>query len=104
LHLSAIIAAVVLVVAAYACLFKSLSENLELQHEINAKLPPARKFEPLFWSFGTWEKFRELEKEVLPSSQRLKRARRFGWLFLLLFFCAIVFLGIGLGKLPGASH
>jgi polyferredoxin len=99
LHLAVIIAAVVLIVASYTCLFKSLNENFELQHEINAKLPPGRKFEPLFWWFGTRKKFRELQKELLPHNQRLKRSRRLGLLFFIFFFSAVVLLGIGFGKL-----
>jgi len=100
-HLAAIVGAAVLAVAGYMFLFKALNEVIELQHEINAKLPPARKFEPLFWWFGTWQKLRGLQQEVLPDNQRLKRSLRFRLLFFLFFFFAIVLLGIGFGKLPG---
>jgi hypothetical protein len=96
--------AVALFVIGYVFLFKSIQENLDLQHEINAKLPPDRKFEPMLWSFGTWERFRELQREVLPNSQRLKRSRRFRLLFFLLFLSAILLLAVGLGKFPVAPQ
>ncbi len=99
MHLAAIVVAVVLVVAAYVFLFKALNEHFELQHEINAKLPPNRKFEPLFWSFVTRRTFRELQKEVLPDSPRLKRSFVFRLLFFLFFFSALVLLAFGLGRL-----
>ena len=97
MHLAAVVAAV-LAVAGYVFLFKSLSEIFALQHEINAKLPPSRKFEPLFWWWGTREKLRELQKEVLPESPRLRRSRVFGLLFFRLIFSAIALLGISYRK------
>ncbi|MGA2376858.1 MAG: hypothetical protein ABSF72_15160 [Candidatus Sulfotelmatobacter sp.] len=98
MHLWAIIAAVVLIVIGYVFLFKALNEHFELQHEVNANLPPDRRFEPLFWWFGTWEKFRELQREVLPASQRLKRSRGFQVMFFVLFVSGVLLLGLGLGK------
>jgi hypothetical protein len=98
LHLAAIVVAGVFVVAAYVFLFKALNEHFELQHEINAKLPPDRKFEPLFWSFGTRLKFRDLQEEVLPDTQRLKTYRRFCLIGFVLFVSGMLLLGIGLGR------
>jgi hypothetical protein len=98
LHLATAIGAAVLVVAGYVFLFKALNEITDLQHEINAKLPPARKFQPLFWWFGTWGKLRELQEEVLPGSPRLKSSRRFRLLFFFFLFSAIAVLGIGFRK------
>jgi len=98
LHLVAVVAAVVFVVAAYVSLFRSLNEVIGLQHEINAKLPTDRRFEPLFWWFGTWGKLRELQKEVLPGSDRLKRSRSFRLLFFFFLFLAMAVLGIGFRK------
>jgi hypothetical protein len=68
LHLAATVVAVVLLVAAYVFLFKSLNEHFQMQHEINAKLPTAEKVEPMFWGSGTCMKFRQLQKELLPDS------------------------------------
>ena len=99
-HLAAILVAAIVAVSAYVFLFKSLNEIFALQHEINAKLPLGRKFEPLFWSWGTREKLRRLQIELLPESQRLKRSRRFGLLFFLLFLLAITILGVGMRRFP----
>ena len=91
-HIAAIAVAAVLLVAGYVCLFKSLSEQYELQHEINAMLPPERKFEPMFWTISTRHRFRQLQKEVLPSSARYRRYRMFGWIGLLLMFSGLISL------------
>jgi len=78
LHIAVIVAAAVLLIGGYACLFKGMSESFQLQHEINARLPKERKLEPVFWSFGTWQRLRHLQKEVLPESRRPVRLRWFG--------------------------
>jgi hypothetical protein len=77
LHLVAIVLSVVLFVAGYSFLFRSLDEHFQMQHEINAKLPPAGKFEPMFWGIGTRKRFRQLQKELLPDSHRLQKFHRF---------------------------
>ena len=66
---------VALIISGYSIFFKGLSQQFQIQDEINAKLPHAEKFEPLFWWLGTWQKFRRLEAEHLPGSQRLKKVR-----------------------------
>jgi len=85
-------------VTGYVFFFKALNEHSELQQEINAKLPPDRKFEPLFWWFGSWLRFRELQEELLPDSQRLKRSRRCEVIGAVFFFSGMLLLGIGLQK------
>ena len=81
MHLAAIVVAGIFVLASYVFLFKALNEIVELQHEINAKLPPARKFQPMFWWLGTCGKLRRLQEEVLPDSPRLRNSRRFRLFF-----------------------
>jgi hypothetical protein len=98
LHLAAIVVAIILIVTGYVFIFKALSEQGELQQEINANLPSDRKFEPLFWWFGTWLKFRDLQKEVLPESARLKRFKKFNLIGFALFVLGILLLGFGLAK------
>jgi hypothetical protein len=98
LHLTAIVVAILLVIAGYVYIFKALNEHTELQQEINAKLPSGRKFEPLFWWFGTWLKLRDLQEELLPETQRLKRFHRFSLIGFVLFVSGMLLLGFGLGK------
>ena len=77
MHLAAIVVAVALIVASYVFLFRSLNEHFQMQHEINAKLPPAGKFEPVFWWLGTRLRFRQLQKELMPDSPRPRKFRTF---------------------------
>lgn len=98
MHLVAIVVSVALLIAGYVFLFKSLNEQFQIQHEINAKLPPARKFEPMFWWFGTWEKFRQLQEELLPGSPRPQRFRRFRLTTFVLFLSGILLLAATLRK------
>jgi hypothetical protein len=98
LHQAAIVIAVILVVAGYVFIFKALNEHSELQQEINAQLPRDGKFEPVLWWFGTWERLRELQKDLLPNSQRLKRFHRFCLIGLVLLVSGIFLLGTGLRK------
>jgi hypothetical protein len=55
---------------------RSLSEQFQVQQEINLKLPTDQQFEPSFWSFQTHRKFRELQERLLPGSPRPKRLRK----------------------------
>ena len=64
-----------LIISGYAFFCKGLSQQLQLQDEINASLPRAEKFEALFWTFGMRQEFRRLEAEHSPGSRRLKKVR-----------------------------
>src|SRR5215469_6503360 len=66
------IAAAVLIISGYTFFFTGLSRQLQLQHDLNLKLPASQKFEPLFWTFGRWQEFRKLEAVHLPGSNRLR--------------------------------
>ena len=98
MHLAAIAVAVALLVAGYVFFFKSLNEHFELQHEINAELPAGEKFEPVFWWFGTWERFRQLQQELVPDSTRPQRFRRFRLTGFAFFFSGMLMLGLALGR------
>jgi hypothetical protein len=100
LHLATIVVAAFLVVAGYVLIFRSVNEHFQLQHEINAKLPADRKFEPLFWSLGTQRRFRHLQEEVLPGSPRLKKSRWLGAIGLVLVISGILILLAELTKPP----
>jgi hypothetical protein len=98
MHLAAIFVGALLVVAAYVFLFKSLSEQLHLEDEINARLPPDRKFKLIIRGMASWRKFRDLQKELLPDSPRPKRVRLFQLICLSLFLSGLLLLAKGLGK------
>ena len=66
----AIVVSVALCVAGYVYMFKSIQEQLQIQHEINLKLPPDQQFEPTFWSYWTWQKFKQLQDKLLPGDPR----------------------------------
>lgn len=63
------------VISGYAFLFTGLSRQFQLQSDINDKLPQSQKFEPVFWSFGTWQRFRSLEAKLLPDNARSENIR-----------------------------
>jgi hypothetical protein len=63
----------------------------------NAKLPPAGKFEPLFWWLGSWEKSRLLPAELLPDSPRPKRLHLSRLIGFALLLPGMLLLGMGLG-------
>jgi len=77
LHIAAIAIAVLCGLGGYIYIFKSIQDQLNMQHDINLKLPPDRQFEPTFWNLGTWGKFRELQAELLPGDPRARRLLRF---------------------------
>ena len=77
------------------CLMASHFQLSELQFELNKRLPEGRKFEPLFWWFGTYVRLRELQRAVLPQSPRPKKALRFAYIGFALFFTGVGMLWLG---------
>jgi hypothetical protein len=77
MHTVAIVIGAVLFVSAQISWFLATYELMELQHEVNERLPAAEQFEPMFWSFVTRQKFRALQRNILPNSPRPRRARLF---------------------------
>src|SRR5579864_748978 len=77
MHTLIIVVGVVFFVLGQISFFLATYEHMELQHEINARMPVDEKFEPMFCSFLTRRKFRALQRDVLPNSPRLRRARLF---------------------------
>lgn len=60
MHTLIIVVGVVFFLLGQTSFFLATYEHMELQHEINARLPVGEKFEPMFWSFLTRRKFRAL--------------------------------------------
>ena len=77
MHLAAILISIVLIVSGIVFMLRSVNEQFQIQHEINLKLPDGAKFEPALWWYGTWQKFRQLQEELLPDSPRPGRFRKF---------------------------
>jgi hypothetical protein len=69
---------------------------LELQSEVNERLPQSDKFEPLFWSLGKRMQLRRLQRSLLPQSPRPGKAIRFGIIGGCLFFSGAAMLLFGL--------
>jgi len=69
---------------------------LELQSEVNERLPQSDKFEPLFWSLGKRMQLRRLQRRLLPRSPRPGKAMRFGLIGACLFFSGAAMFLVGL--------
>jgi hypothetical protein len=95
-HLAAILAGSALFLSNYFFVFRSISEYLELQQEINAKLPSDKQFEPLFWSIGTYKTFRRLQQELIPDSPRPNRLWRFLLIGIAVSLSGVALVAIGL--------
>lgn len=61
-------------------------QMMELQCEINAKLPEQEKFEPEYWTWFQYTRLRELQRAVLPASVRPKKVTRLAAIGVTLFF------------------
>ena len=68
--------AILLFVGAQVCFVSIIQLRLELQCEVNNKLPENEKFEPLWWHISTRREFRKLHRRVLPESPRPRLIRR----------------------------
>jgi hypothetical protein len=82
-----------LLVASLLCVFLASNQYWQLQFELNNRLPEGEKFKPGSWlSFptGSWSRFKELQRHVLPDSPRLRRGRLFALSGIALLVCAIV--------------
>jgi hypothetical protein len=56
-------------------LIASTLQLVELQSEVNERLPQSEKFEPLFWTLGKRMQLRSLQKNSLPQSPRFWQSR-----------------------------
>src|ERR1700680_3458984 len=92
MHTLTIVVGVVFFVLGQISFFLATYEHMELQHEGNARMPLDEKFEPLFWSFLTRRKFRALQRNVLPNSPRVRRAKLFTTIGAVFFVLAVSLL------------
>jgi hypothetical protein len=98
-HWLIICVAAVLAVSGYIFILTALSRQLKLQADINSKLHASDKFEPLFWSLGTWKKFRDLERLHFPGGGKLRKVRK-----LQVLGIALVLSGLLLGIRAIGGH
>jgi hypothetical protein len=68
--------ALICLVGSVLCAVAGLYQRQELQFHINDRLPEGQKFDPLFWHYGSWRKFRKLVDQYAPDDPRRKRARQ----------------------------
>ncbi len=83
----------VLLIGSLVCLILASDQFWQLQFELKDRLPEAEKFEPrswLSWSAGSWSRFRELHRRVLPGSSRPRKALLFGLSGIGLFIASVV--------------
>jgi hypothetical protein len=93
MHQLLIATGTLLLVASLLCVVLASNQYWQLQFDINDRLPEGEKFEPrswLSWPTGSWSRFRDLQRRVLPDSPRLRRWRRFALSGVALLVCAIV--------------
>ena len=84
------IVGIVFFAAAVVCAMAANLQYMEMQCELNKRLPEGQKFEPLFWHIGMHMKFRKLRKEFLPESRRPRLIRRLCLAGLVCFVVATV--------------
>jgi len=89
MNVGAIIVGVVMAASGVVCLFLANYQYMELQFELNERLPQDQKFEPLIWTIATHQQFRQLRRKFLPESPRPKRALRFAVGGFCLFFAGV---------------
>jgi len=65
---------------------------LELQFEINQQLPKQEQFEPSAWTIFTRMRMRQLQKNVLPDSVRLRTSWQYAGVGFLAFFSGAAIL------------
>lgn len=93
MHLAARIISIVLIVSGLVFILKSVSEQFQIHHEINLKLPEDSKFEPTFWGYESWQRFRQLQQELLPGSSRPRRLRNFQIIGIVLLLVGLLSIG-----------
>ena len=64
----------------------SNQQLVELQFEVNQRLPKQEQFEPLGWTVFTRRRLRERQKKLLPESGRFKTHWRYAVMGFLAFF------------------
>ena len=96
MHIVAIVVGAALMTTGVGHFIASSLQLLELQSEVNDRLPQLDKFEPLFWSLGNRMQLRRLQRSLLPLSPRPGRAMRFAVIGACLFFSGVAMLLFGL--------
>ena len=96
MYIVAIVVGAALMATGIGHFIASSLQWLELQSEVNERLPQSDKFEPLFWSLGKRMQLRRLQRSFLPQSPRPGKAIRFGIIGACLFFSGAAMLLFGL--------
>jgi|ERR1035437_1584608 hypothetical protein len=85
-HVLTVVVAAVLMFVGVGCLIASSQQLVELQFEVNQRLPKQEQFEPLGWTIFSRMRLRELQKKLLPQSARFKTCWRYAGMGFLAFF------------------
>jgi len=95
-HTVAIVFSAALMATGVGHLIASTLQLLELQSEVNDRLPQSEKFEPLFWSLPQLTQLGRLQRSLLPQSPRIRKAGRLGVIGACGFFSGAAMLLFGL--------
>jgi hypothetical protein len=95
-YIVAIVIGAALMAVGVGHLIASTLQLLELQSEVNERLPQSDKFEPLFWTLGKRMQLRSLQKSLLPQSPRFGKAVQFGVIGACVLFSGAAILLFGL--------
>ena len=94
----------ILLIGSLVCVILASNQYWQLQFDLNDHLPEGEKFEPrswLSWPTGSWSRFRELQRRVLPDSPRPRRGRQFALSGIALLLCSIVLFLLGYSRVVG---
>jgi hypothetical protein len=95
-HLVSVVIGATLMAAGIGYLVASNLQLLELQSEVNAALPQADKFEPLFWSYFRIMQLRRLQRKLLPQNSRIEKSKRFAIIGFTILCTGLLLLLLGL--------
>ena len=82
----AIVVGTVLMFVGVGCLIASNQQLVQLQFEVNQRLPKGEQFEPLGGTIFTRMRLRKLQKKLLPQNTRFQTHWRYAAIGFLAFF------------------
>ena len=85
-HVLTIVVGAVPMFVGVGCLIASNQQLVELQFEVNQRLPKQEQLEAMGWTIFTRMRLRELQKKLLPQNTRFQTQWRYVAIGFLAFF------------------
>ena len=85
-HVITIVFGAGLLLVGVGCVIAANQQLVELQFEVNQRLPKQEQFEPLGWTIFTRMRLREIQKKLLPQSTRFQTHWRYAAIGIFAFF------------------